>query len=254
MRGLQRLGEYLWEFFVVTAIAAVSAVTVLPFFPVTVGLADYFGKDFETRAFKDIFSAIAKNAKIIAAYTLFQLVAIIFPALNIFFFNTHPEASNAIIFPALNIFFFNTHPEASNAIVLGISYAVLAIGCLFAITAPTVIANMNVTFFQLLKNCLILFSGGWANGILAAICVAGVAALVIFYPYVVVLTLYALPLTVTKLMRENFLRLKAKALGTSVYELKQREKRDDYLDEYGKIKRNPQNVRNGEDDNEEKHN
>ena len=27
MRGLQRLGEYLWEFFVVTAIAAVSAVT-----------------------------------------------------------------------------------------------------------------------------------------------------------------------------------------------------------------------------------
>ena len=137
MRALQRLGEYLWEFFVVTAIAAVSAVTVLPFFPVTVGLADYFGKDFETRAFKDIFSAIAKNAKIIAAYTLFQLVA--------------------IIFPALNVFFFNTHPEASNAIVLGISYAVLAIGCLFAITAPTVIANMNVTFFQLLKNCLILF-------------------------------------------------------------------------------------------------
>lgn len=234
MRGLQRLGEYLWEFFVVTAIAAVSAVTVLPFFPVTVGLADYFGKDFETRAFKDIFSAIAKNAKIIAAYTLFQLVA--------------------IFFPALNVFFFNTHSEASNAIVLGISYAVLAIGCLFAITAPTVIANMNVTFFQLLKNCLILFSGGWANGILAAICVAGVAALVIFYPYAVVLTLYALPLTVTKLMRENFLRLKAKALGTSVYELKQREKRDDYLDEYGKIKRNPQNGRNGEDDNEEKHN
>ena len=97
MRGLQRLGEYLWEFFVVTAIAAVSAVTVLPFFPVTVGLADYFGKDFETRAFKDIFSAIAKNAKIIAAYTLFQLVAIVFPALNVFFFNTHSEASNAIV-------------------------------------------------------------------------------------------------------------------------------------------------------------
>ena len=46
MRGLQRLGEYLWEFFVVTAIAAVSAVTGLPFFPGRVGHADYFGKDF----------------------------------------------------------------------------------------------------------------------------------------------------------------------------------------------------------------
>ncbi len=46
MRGLQRLGEYLWEFFVVTAIAAVSAVGGFPFFPRAVGVADYFGKNF----------------------------------------------------------------------------------------------------------------------------------------------------------------------------------------------------------------
>lgn len=232
MKGLQRLGEYLWEFFVVTALVALAAVTVLPLFPVLVGLAAYFGKDFEDRAFRDIFSAIAENGRIIAAYTVFQLIV--------------------IVFPALNVYFFNTHPESSNAFVLGISYAVLVIGCFYAITAPTVIANMNVKFFQLLKNCLILFSGGWANGILAAICAAGVAALIIFYPYAVALTLYVVPLIVTKLMKENFLRLKAKALGTSVYELKKKEKEDDYLDEYGKIKREPGNVRNGEKDDEGK--
>lgn len=232
MKGLQRLGEYLWEFFVVTAIVAVSAATVLPLFPVLVGLADYFGREPEDRAFRDIFTTIAKNGKIIAAYTVFQLVV--------------------IVFPVLNVYFFNTHPASSQNFVLGVSYAVLVLGCFFAITAPTVIANMNVTFLQLLKNCLILFSGGWANGILSLICVAGVVALIIFFPYAVVLTFYAVPLIVTKLMKENFYRLKAKALGTSVYELKKREKADDYLDEFGKIKRQPRDKRNGENDNEDK--
>ena len=65
MKGLQRIGEYIWEFLVVTVITAVAAATVLPFFAVVVGLTDYFSKSVDDRRFKDIFIAIGQNIKLI---------------------------------------------------------------------------------------------------------------------------------------------------------------------------------------------
>ena len=38
-------------------------------------------------------------------------------------------------------------------------------------------------------------------------------------------------------MAENFIKLKAKALNTSVFELKKQQTQDDYIDEYGEINR-----------------
>ena len=78
MKGLARFGEYFWEFLVVTLIAAVSAVTVLPFVPVTVGLCAFFRRGIDERRFKDIFTTIGANWKILIFYTLFQLVIIVF--------------------------------------------------------------------------------------------------------------------------------------------------------------------------------
>ena len=69
MKGLARFGEYFWEFLVVTLIAAVSAVTVLPFVPVTVGLCAFFRRGIDERRFKDIFTTIGANWKIKNAIT-----------------------------------------------------------------------------------------------------------------------------------------------------------------------------------------
>ena len=93
--------------------------------------------------------------------------------------------------------------------------------------------NMNVKLRQLFYNGIMLLFGGFIRSIAALACAAGVVALILFYPYVLPVTLYAVPYAVSKLMNENFYVLKAKALKTSVFELKKQEKEDGYLDEIG---------------------
>lgn len=216
MNGLRKLGDYIWEFMVVTLIVAVSAVTVLPFIPVIVGLNAFFRRSIDERRFRDIFIAIGQNWKILIIYTIFQLVM--------------------IVFPVLNIYYFNTHPENLNTFVLAVSVIALVFGVFYLATAPMIIVNMDVTFFQLLRNGIMLLFGGLLHSIIAVACIAGVVALIIWYPYVVVLTLYAAPYLVCRLMYENFYKLKARALGTTVEKLREQENADDYLDEYGRVK------------------
>ena len=227
MKGLRILGDYALEFLVVTLLVALSAATVLFFIPVIVGVTGYFGNDINTRRFKDIFTTIGKNWKVLIFYTLFQLVIIVFPVLNIYFFNTHPE----------NINYF----------VLAVSVIALVVGIIYLATAPTVIANMDVKFRQLIYNGIMMLFGSLWRSIISVLLIAGVVALIIYFPYAVVLTLYAVPLVISKLMKENFYRLKAKALNTSVFELKKKQKDDDYLDEKGAIKRDKTEKENEKD-------
>jgi len=217
MKGFRLVGDYAFEFFVVTLLVALSAVLIIPFVPMLTGVTGYFKNDIRTRRFKDIFTTIGKNWKILIFYTLFQLII--------------------IVFPVLNIYFFNTHPENTNYFVLAVCCIALFVGIIYLVTAPTVIVNMNVTLRQLFYNGIMLLFGGLLRSIASVACVAGIVALILFYPYVVPLTLYAAPLLISKLMAENFIKLKAKALNTSVFELKKKEKEDDYLDENGEINR-----------------
>ena len=216
MKGLRVVGDYALEFLVITLLVALSAVTILPFIPILVGVTAFFGQDMGTRRFKDIFTAIGANWKILIFYTLFQLVM--------------------IVVPTLNIYFFNVHAEQMSYFVLAVSYVALVVGVIYLTTAPTIIVNMKVSFFQLLRNGIMLVFGSWWRSILSIGIVAGIVAMIIYYPYPIVLTLYAVPLINSKLMMENFYHLKAKALGTTVYELKKKLKEDDYLDEKGQIK------------------
>lgn len=217
MKGFRLFGDYAFEFFVITLLVALSAVLILPFIPMVVGVAGYFKTDINSRRFKDIFTTIGKNWKILIFYTVFQLII--------------------IIFPVLNIYFFNTHPENTNYFVLAVCCVALFVGVIYLVTAPTVIVNMDVTLRQLLYNGIMLLFGGLLRSVISLACVAGIIALILFYPYVVPLTLYAVPLVISKLMAKNFLKLKAKALNTSVFELKKKMKEDDYLDENGEINR-----------------
>lgn len=218
MKGLNVFGEYAFEFLVVTILMVLSAVTILPFVPMLVGVTGFFSRPMGERRFKDIFITIKQNAKIIVFYTIFQLII--------------------LVFPVLNIYYFNFHPQETNGFVLAVSCIALVACVIYLATAPTIIINMNVNFFQLLRNGFMLIFGGLLRSILAVLCFAGVVALILYYPYVIIFTLYLVPFAVSYLMRENMYVLKAKALKTSVYELKKQRTKDDYLDEYGNINRN----------------
>ncbi len=226
MKGFRLIGDYALEFLVVTLIVALSAATVLPFIPVLVGVTGYFKSEIDSRRFKDIFVTIGKNWKILIFYTLFQLVI--------------------LIFPILNIYYFNAYPERMNYFVLAVSCIALFFGIIYLVTSPTVIVYMNVTLRQLFYNGLMLIFGGFIRSVVSVACVGGVVALVLFYPYVLILTPYAVPFLISRLMKENFYKLKAKALKTSVYELKKRESADEYVDENGEIVREEETEKNDE--------
>ena len=217
MKGFRLIGDYALEFLVITLLVALSAATAVMLIPVLVGVTGYFQRDINSRRFKDIFTTIGKNWKILIFYTLFQLVI--------------------LIFPVLNIYYFNTHPEKPNYFVLAISCVALVFGIIYAVTSPTVIVNMRVTLRQLFYNGIMMIFGGLLRSIVCLACVAATVALAMFYPFAVALTLYAVPLLTGKLMKENFYKLKAKALKVSVYELKRQEAADDYIDENGEISR-----------------
>lgn len=228
MKGFRVFGDYALEFFVVTLLVALSAFTVIFFVPMIVGVTGYFSRDINSRRFKDIFTTIGRNWKVLIFYTLFQLII--------------------IVFPILNIYFFNTHPENTNYFVLAISVIALVVGVIYLATAPTVIVNMNVKFRQLIYNGIMMIFGSLWRSIVSVLLIGGMVAIILYYPYVIVLTLYAVPLVISRLMTENFYHLKAKALNTSVFELKKKQNEDDYLDEKGAIKRDDDTEINNEKD------
>lgn len=228
MRGIRIFGEYVMEIVIITLLVAISALTIVMFIPVLVGLNSYFKNKKDVRLYKDIFITIKENYKILIFYTIFQLLI--------------------IVFPVLNIYYFNTHPENMNFIILSVSYVALVIGAIYLTTAPTIIVNMNVTFFQLLRNGFMLLFGSILRSIISLLIMAGVVMLVLYYPYALVGTLYVVPLAITRLMLENFYVLKARALGMNVYQVKQKETSDDYLDEYGRVVHEEENGGTNEED------
>ena len=74
MRGLRLVGDYALEFIVITLLLTLSAATVILFIPMLVGVTAYFKEDIDTRRFKDIFTAISKNRKILIFYIIFQKI------------------------------------------------------------------------------------------------------------------------------------------------------------------------------------
>ncbi len=208
---LQIFGDYVLEFFVVTILLILSLALIIPFVPMVVGVTGYFKRDINSRRFKDIFTTMKENWKILIFYTIFQLV-ILFASI-------------------LNIFYFNNHLENKTYFILVVSYVALIIGIFYLITAPTIIVNMNVNFRQLLYNGFMLLMGNLKNTFFALVLVAGIVLLVIYFPYVIPLTFYFVTLLSQKLMLENFYRLKAKALGVTVEDLKKESDEDEYLSE-----------------------
>ena len=225
MKGLARLGEFILEFVVVTLLVALSSALVLPFVPMMVGLNGFFKNKKDVRLFRDIFKTIGENWKILIPYTIFQLLI--------------------TVFPILNIYYFNTHLDQMNYFILAVSYVALFVGVVYFTTAPTIIVNMSVGFFQLLRNGFMLLFGGLVRSLLSLLLMAGVVALILFYPYAIVGVLYLAPFLLTKMMTENLYVLKARALGTNVYTVKKAELEDDYVQQVRPVKVNYNENENG---------
>lgn len=199
-------GDYVIEFIVITILMVLSLILVIPFVPIFVGIVGYFSKDIHSRRFKDIFINIKINWKTLISYTIFQLII--------------------ILVPSLNIYYFNNNIDKMNYIMLTLNYTTLIIGLYYLITSPTIIINMNVNFMQLLYNGLMLLFGNLKNSIISILIIILVVLLILYFPYILLLLLYFIPFISQKLMIENFYHLKAKVLGISEEELKNKLKED----------------------------
>lgn len=187
---LQIYGDYAFEFLVITILFSLSLVLILPFPLMMVGICGYFQSDIHERRLIDIFKHIKENIKIIILYSIFQLVILLVPCLNIYYYNTHPELINEVIYT--------------------ISYVILILGVICMVSAPTIIINMKVNLRQLIFNSFILLFSNIKNALITIILIALIVLLVIYFPYVIILTFYFILLITTKLMGENLSIIKAK--------------------------------------------
>ena len=210
----QIIGDYIFEFFVLTILYALSIVLVIPFVPMTIGIIGYLSRDIHTRKFKDIFITIKKNINIIIKFTIFELLI--------------------LSFSILNIYYFNSHLENINYIVLLASYLGLIIGVIYLMTAPTIIINMNVNFKQILFNGFIMLFGNLLNSVINLVLICVFILLIVYFPYILILVLYLILFLNQKLMIENFYILKAKVLNINVEELKKSYDDEQYLEEISK--------------------
>ncbi|MBQ3253752.1 MAG: hypothetical protein IJA65_04265 [Acholeplasmatales bacterium] len=215
MKGLRIIGDYFLEYLIITLLLILSAILIIPFIPVFIGVISYFRRDLDARMLKDIFVPIKENLVIIIKFTIFELVL--------------------LSFSALNIYFMNTNLEVMNEFILFISYVGLIIGIIFLINAPIIILNMNVNLRQLLFNSIALIFGGFVNSLLAIAAVGVYVVAGILFPYLLLIGIYIVPFFVSKYTNQNLLKLKARKLKTTVEELTKKENQDDYFDEKGYI-------------------
>lgn len=207
MKGMYRLGDYIFEYLVISILLIASFILILPFPAIFVGCVAYFRRRSNERLLKDIFIAIKDNFKIIIIYSILILIMFIFSALNIYYFNTNVDDINYFILIA--------------------SYIVLFIAIIIFVHSPIIILNMQVTLFQLIFNCFALMLGGLLGSALLIALSIGFVFLLATAPYLAILLAYFIPLIVVKLISNNFYVLKARALKITVQELKEKEKKEE---------------------------
>lgn len=217
MKGLKVFGDLLFEYLIISILLSLSLVLVLPFVPVFVGVIYYFKYPSGERMLKDIFKGIKLNFKILIPYTILEVLL--------------------VIGSGLNIFYFQRHNPNDNIVILVISYIGIIVGMILLVNGPMIILNMKVTFIQLLFNSVALVFGGISNSIMLFIGAFGYLVLISFYPFMIPVGLYFLAIGSNYITKRNFTTLKAKKLNITVEELIALESKDDYLDEYGQIKK-----------------
>lgn len=215
MKGLRILGDYVFEYLLISVLLILSFILIIPFIPIYIGVVSYFRRNIDDRMLKDIFKPIKENIKIIIIFTIFELLI--------------------LVFSGLNIYFMNTNLESMNEFILIVSYIGFFIGIYFMIFSPIIILNMNVNFRQLVFNSIFVVFGSIKNSLLSIICMVGYLLIGTKIPYIYIIGIYFIPYVISKLTYKNLLTFKALRLNTTVEELTKKENHDDYLDEYGYV-------------------
>lgn len=200
-------GDYVFEYMLITFLLLCSIPLIIPFPLMVIGVVGYFKKDIHSRRYADIFKTIKDNLKIGIIYSFFISVLIVFSVLNLY---------------------FNLNKTAFlNNVMTVVSYLTLMIGAIYLITGPTIIVYMNVNFKELLYNGFMLILGKPLYSFLAILILISLIALILYFPYIVILLPYFITLVIAMMMKENFLCLKAKVLGVTVDSLKKEPSEDD---------------------------
>jgi len=211
MKGFKIFGEIIFEYLVITLLIILSSLSVIGFIPVFVGIISYFNHKKNDRMFKDIFTAIKDNLKIIIKFTILELII--------------------LIVSILNIYFFQNHQEGFNIIILVLSYVFLGIGIIFLAHSPMIIIGMNVNLRQLIFNSFLFFFGGFLNSLIAIVALALIVVLAAYIPYLIIIYAYFAYKAVAYFTGKNFLVFKAKKLNITVNELTKMQDEDNYFEE-----------------------
>ena len=211
MKGFKIFGEIIFEYLVITLLIILSSLSVIGFIPVFVGIISYFNHKKNDRMFKDIFTAIKDNLKIIIKFTILELII--------------------LIVSILNIYFFQNHQEGFNIIILVLSYVFLGIGIIFLAHSPMIIIGMNVNLRQLIFNSFLFFFGGFLNSLIAIVALALIVVLAAYIPYLIIIYAYFAYKVVAYFTGKNFLVFKAKKLNITVNELTKMQDEDNYFEE-----------------------
>ena len=211
MKGFKIFGEIIFEYLVIALLIILSSLSVIGFIPVFVGIISYFNHKKNDRMFKDIFTAIKDNLKIIIKFTILELLI--------------------LIVSILNIYFFQNHQEGFNIIILVLSYVFLGIGIIFLAHGPMIIIGMNVNLRQLIFNSFLFFFGGFLNSLIAIVALALIVVLAAYIPYLIIIYAYFAYKAVAYFTGKNFLVFKAKKLNITVNELTKMQDEDNYFEE-----------------------
>ncbi len=214
MEKLRHVGTIIFDYIINSLLLTVSLVLVVPFIAMYTGIFSQLDKITDARKLKKTFLAIKDNYAIIIKLTIFVLVSVALCVCSI------------IYVAPLN--------DSISIVVLVVSYVLLIFTMIIFVNSPILITNMNLTFKQLLFNSFTLIFGKWYMSILLFVFTIGILVLCGNYIYLTPLFVYGHCIACYKLSSINFLNLKARALNTTVNELK-KDVKDPYFDEYGNV-------------------
>ena len=170
MKKVYPLLEQLFDYFVISLILFISLLLILPFTTMFGLVVSYFATPRDSRSLKAMWTTFRTNYQNYLQYGLFTTLMIGMPILSIRIFTIPPT-----IFTQIFIF---------------LSWTLLFLGLLFLLFAPIVIIRMRVTFRQLLQNSFVLIIRGHITSLLLVMIAGGVLVVGLYYPLVLIPSLY----------------------------------------------------------------
>lgn len=175
MQKLIVMLEYFFDYILSTVILLLALLLVFPFTTIYALTVGYFNYPVEGRKLSNIFRLFKENAKNYLLYGLLSTVLLLVPILTIRVINL---------------------PETTlTSVVLFVSWTVLFIGLVFTLFAPLIIAQMEVTFKELIFNTYIVTMRGTFISLFLIIGVGAIVLISLYYPLVLIPSLYFIALS-----------------------------------------------------------